>query len=180
MPAMWGEVLPGLALGITLAMCVATDVLQGKIYNWVVAPAMLFGLAFSSIMHGLSGLLGSAGGLVLGGGLLFLPFALHVLGGGDVKLAAAVGAICGPLYVLQTVIFAFLGAAAATLVMRTIQGRLPATLRHTVHFFAGAFLGRMQPVSGSAHQTDSIPFALCLAGGALVARWSEWHGVFQG
>jgi prepilin peptidase CpaA len=177
---MWVEALPGLALGITLAICMATDVLQGKIYNWVVVPAMLFGLAFSSIMQGLSGLLGSAGGLVLGGGLLFLPFALHVFGGGDVKLAAAVGAICGPLYVLQTVIFAFLGAAVATLVMRTVQGRLPATLTHTVQFFAGALPGRKPPASRLAQQTDTIPFALCLAGGALVARWSEWHGIFQG
>lgn len=166
-------------LGATLAVSVFTDVHRGKVYNVVTVPAMVAGLTVAAAIHGLHGFLGGVGGLLLGGALLFTPFALGVLGAGDVKLSAAVGAIAGPWFVLQTILIAFLFAAIATVLIRLYQGRLSQTLKRTGLFFLGLVFPRHRPDMSSAAKEQGIPFALCLAGGALVVKWVEWNSVFH-
>ena len=167
-------------LGASLGICVFTDLLRGKVYNVVTMSAMVVGVAGSAIMHGWSGLLGSMGGLLLGGALLFLPFAFHVLGAGDVKLSAAVGAIAGPWFVFQTVMAAFLFAAVATVVIRLYQGRLLQTVKRSGLFFLGLVFPRYRPDMSEARQEQGIPFALCLAGGAMAVKLAGYDWVFQG
>lgn len=157
-------------LGATLAVSVFTDVLRGKVYNVVTVPAMVVGVTGAAVMHGWSGLLGSMGGLLLGGALLFLPFAFHVLGAGDVKLSAAVGAVAGPWFVFQTVLAAFLFAAVATVVIRLYQGRLLQTVKRSGLFFLGLVFPTYRPDMSEARQEQGIPFALCLAVGAMAVK----------
>ncbi|WP_051822774.1 A24 family peptidase [Desulfonatronum thiodismutans] len=165
---------PGFFLGVVLAVCVFTDALRGKVYNIVTIPAMVFGIAGSTLMYGLHGFLGGMGGLLLGGVLLFVPFAVGVLGAGDVKLSAAVGSIAGPWFVLQTILVAFLFAAIATILIRLYQGRLSQTLKRTGLFFWGLVSPLHRTDMSRTSEEQGIPFALCLAAGALVVKW--WNG----
>jgi prepilin peptidase CpaA len=163
--------LATMLLGATLAVSVFTDVYRGKVYNIVTVPAIVAGLTGAAVMHGWHGFLGGMGGLLLGGALLFLPFAFHVLGAGDVKLSAAVGAIGGPWFVFQTVMAAFLFAAVATVVIRLCQGRLVQTVKRSAFFFLGLFLPRYRPDMSQVSQGQCIPFALCLAFGAMAVKF---------
>ncbi len=166
---------PGFFLGVVFAVCVFTDALHGKVYNVVTIPAMVFGITGSTLMYGLHGFLGGVGGLLLGGALLFAPFALGVLGAGDVKLSAAVGAIAGPWFVLQTILVAFMFAAIATVLIRLCQGRLSQTLKRTGLFFWGLVSPLHRTDMSRTSKEQGIPFALCLAAGALVVKWMEWN-----
>ncbi|MGE4299910.1 MAG: prepilin peptidase [Desulfovibrionaceae bacterium] len=83
-------------LGCALAAATITDLRAQRIPNTIT-----FGLAAASLAwHGwtghLDGFLFSLGGLGVGFGCIILPYALGVMGAGDVKLMAAVGAALGP------------------------------------------------------------------------------------
>lgn len=72
------------------------DVRERRVPNAVTMGGLLLGLALAGIMAGLAGLAAAAVGAALGL-LVGLPvFLLGGLGGGDVKLLAAVGAFLGP------------------------------------------------------------------------------------
>ena len=167
---------PDIILGITLTVCVFTDVLRRKIYNHVTLSAMAAGMAASIAISGWHGLLFSVGGLLLGGALLFIPFAINGLGAGDVKLGAAIGAIAGPVFALQTIIIAFVLGAITALLVLLYQGQLIETLRRWVQTFASLVYPGCRPLLEKNNKSSEIPFAPCIAGGALAAKWIDIHG----
>lgn len=97
-----------LAFAVTAAACLAaaaTDVRFRRIPNRITFPAMLVLLVLHGAFSGLSGLGESAFGL-LGGFLVFLiPHLFGLLGAGDVKLMAVVGAGLGSQALLTIVLF---------------------------------------------------------------------------
>lgn len=161
-----------------LGASVFTDMYWGKVFNAVVMPAMLLGLAFGAMLNGWSGLAVSGSGLLVGGGLLVIPFMFGVMGGGDVKLAAAVGALSGTLFVLQALAYAFVLAAAVALLVRMAQGRLRELLFHCWHILSRkmptSFARNDSEVRGLSGNERGIPFAACLAGGVLGAKWIDF------
>ena len=63
-----GSLLVGLLL-----IAAITDLAQRKVYNWLIVPALVAGLAWNTVEMGWPGLGFSLLGLLVGG-LLFLPF----------------------------------------------------------------------------------------------------------
>jgi prepilin peptidase CpaA len=92
-----------------LTICLYTDIKFKKIYNKYLVPAVVLALAINLYFGGFEGALESIKGLLLGMGLLFIPFALGGMGAGDVKLMGVVGALKGPEFVWV----AFLASAMA-------------------------------------------------------------------
>src|SRR3989442_10904944 len=78
---------------IVLSICV--DARSRRIPNPLSASAILLGLGLNSFYYGAWGLLGSLGGLAAAVAALLGPFALGGIGGGDVKMMGAVGALVG-------------------------------------------------------------------------------------
>lgn len=100
---------------ILFAFCAAVilyDLKQRRVPNWLSLVGVLSGLAVNSL-RGIEYLRSSLMGIALGLLLLFPFFALRMVGGGDVKALAAIGAITGP----RVLWISFLvGAAAGGLV----------------------------------------------------------------
>lgn len=90
-----------------LVLCVAlyTDLRYHKIPNKLTLPAIVGGLLLSTIFSGFEGLLFSLKGLALGIGVFLIPFAMGGLGGGDVKLMGAIGALKGWSFALHAALF---------------------------------------------------------------------------
>ena len=97
MPIVW------IALPFILAFACYGEIRERRIPNWLTLGGIAFGVGAAAIEGGADGLVDSALGLAIAGGL-FLPFCLlGVVGGGDMKLMAAVGAIVGWPMVLRVV-----------------------------------------------------------------------------
>ena len=72
-----------------------TDLQQRKVYNLLTFPMMLTGIIHHGLAEGWSGIAGSCLGIGVAVVVLLIPFAMGLMGGGDLKLMAAIGAWLG-------------------------------------------------------------------------------------
>lgn len=175
MPDTIGTSLPhGVWVAAYVAMLAAacwTDVTRARIPNALTFSGMGMGLVLASLPSGIG--LGSAAlGLVVGGAVPMLLHGLGVLGGGDVKLFAAIGAFVGLPDILAVLLATFVAggllAIAAAVGARRLRAVL-ANVRDGLGHIAGTlFLLRRIPDGGSIPVTaQRAPYALAIAAGAL-------------
>lgn len=159
-------------VAIYVTIAAVLDYRTRKIPNWLTVSAALLGLAYNSFAPGGMGPLTAIAGLVVGFGLLLLPWLLGGGGMGDVKLLAGLGAWFGPILILVSFgLAAMLAALAAVIIMSSgiVSDGYSRTRRKYVQ--AGA------PPSPSSGGTPSkarrvLPFAVPVAVGTwLVLAW---------
>jgi prepilin peptidase CpaA len=103
----------------------------GVLPNWLVLPLIPAGLALNFLAAGTSGLLGSAIGLVVCGLvplILWLTSGGTAIGGGDVKLFAAIGALLGTYSGLEVQLTAYVALLVIAFFMLAWRGQLSRTL----------------------------------------------------
>jgi prepilin peptidase CpaA len=99
------------------------DYSERRVPNWLNASLAAAGLITQGAFFGWEGLGTGMLGLLVGLGVLILPWAMHGMGAGDVKLMAAIGVWLGPwLTLLSFAVGAMIGGAVA-LVMILASGR---------------------------------------------------------
>lgn len=88
--------------------CVASfdDLRRRAVANWINLAGLAGGLACHTWMGGSWGLARSAGGAALGFTIFLAFYCAGAMGGGDVKLAAAFGALLGPYGILLAALLA--------------------------------------------------------------------------
>jgi len=119
-----------LALLALVIVAAVFDFKSRRIPNWLTLTGVLCGIGIHCWISQWQGLLVATLGMGLAL-LIYLPlFALRAVGGGDVKLMAAVGALAGANdWVLIFLITAILGGVVALLLV-VAKGRLTKTLRN--------------------------------------------------
>ena len=151
-------------------LCIALDVRTRRIPNVITGPAIVLGAALNLFHGGLYGLVCALAGLLFTVVILLGPFALGGIGGGDVKMMAAVGALLGPrLAFLGLGLGMILGGAIMILHLGRL-GRLGQKLRATAAMFStAAVTGSLDPLRMSADQPDAIalPYSVPLGLGTL-------------
>jgi len=89
------DILVTTALAVALVVASVTDLRDQRIYNWLTFPLMIAGFATHTVFGGMEGLQFAAGGFALGFVVMVVPYFLGVMGAGDVKLMAGIGAWLG-------------------------------------------------------------------------------------
>jgi prepilin peptidase CpaA len=162
------------ALVLIAAFC---DLRSRNIPNWLTLGGIAVGLAAHSYLTGWSGLQFSAAGLGLAA-LVFLPmFMMRWLGGGDVKLMAAVGALTGATNLIVIFIFdAMLGGVVALIAVIT-RGRSRRTI-HNISRIISALLHGKAPhqvspeLEAGNDESMGMPRALTIAAATLLILWT--------
>lgn len=113
---------------LMMVICIYTDIKGRRIYNKALIPFLAAGFAANLLAGGWPGLLESSKGLLVGLGLLLIPFAMGGIGGGDVKLLAVIGAIKGPSFALSTFLAGAMAGGVMALALLIWHRRLLATL----------------------------------------------------
>lgn len=158
-----------IALGlmfVMLAVAVVTDLRTGKVRNWLTAPAALVGLGLGAIGGGLPAL----GDRVLGVVLVLVVVSLLArtahLGGGDIKLLAAVAALQGFHFAVWTLLLTgVLGGGLAIVVMLRRRATRVTMANLVTGMVANAGGVPIDLTLGSAG--GRIPYSIAIALGAL-------------
>ena len=125
------QIIPVLALGV--AVCAAvSDVKTRRIPNRLTYPAVLAGLLFQGLLHGWKGILQSAGGGLIFGGVFMLFYVVRAMGAGDVKLATALGCIVGSTATIPVMFSTAVAGGVLAVIFMVLSGRVLETLRNTL------------------------------------------------
>lgn len=168
--------LPMIVLFGLLAAAVWHDVRARRIPNFVVFPGALAGLALHAVLPagaglfdpamGSLGLASACGGLVLGLAILLPMYALRLMGAGDVKLLAMVGAFVGVGDIFTIAVLTFAAGGVLALVYSAWQGSLRRLLGNAwqmmVYSGFSALSGKIAiapPVAASGR----LPYAIAIA-----------------
>jgi prepilin peptidase CpaA len=81
---------------IVLAVATITDLRSRRIPNWLIFPFLLAGFVVAGWFHGITGIVHSVEGLVVGALFFGVLWWMGGMGMGDVKLCAAIGVWIGP------------------------------------------------------------------------------------
>ena len=84
-----------------------------KIPNWATLPAIVLGLGLNGLFLGWGGMKTSGLGFLVGFGALLVLFVLSWMGGGDVKLMAAVGALKGYPFVVSALLYSLVAGVSS-------------------------------------------------------------------
>ncbi len=156
------------------AIAAACDLRWRRIPNLLTFGTALAGLAYHLLLNGVSGLGQSAAGWLVGAAIFIVPFALRGLGGGDVKLLAALGAWVGPYEVLWLALYAGIAGgvmavavAVATGYMRKAFGNIWMLLCH----WRVAGITALPELTLESSSAPKLAYAVPILVGAVAVIW---------
>ncbi|HOL17652.1 MAG TPA: A24 family peptidase [Bacillota bacterium] len=169
-----------------LTLAVYFDLTRKKIPNYLTLPAMGWGIIANLADGGAAGFRFSFYGLLLGLGIFLIPFALGWLGGGDVKLLGAVGALEGAALVFHAALFSAICGAIIAVGCLLAQKRLKAALKRIFNAawrgitftaalkfnnptLASGSIPSEQPAAATSRQPPVMPYGVAIALGTLFA-----------
>ncbi|MHC4403619.1 MAG: A24 family peptidase, partial [Planctomycetota bacterium] len=103
-------ILPNVVAGCAASAAAVVDVREYRVPNRLTVPLLVLGVVYHSFAGGLDGLQMSLLGAAFGFASLILAYAIGILGAGDVKLVAAVGAWLGLPATIVVVVVAALAS----------------------------------------------------------------------
>jgi prepilin peptidase CpaA len=171
----WQITLAVLIPGILYASWV--DFAQRRVPNWLNAALAITGLAvqglaFGWYMHGVGGLGWGLLGLATGFGVLIVPWLMHGMGAGDVKLMAAIGCWLGPwLTLLSFAVGALIGGLVAVVMIYTTGRTVHAltnlqTIMTKMRRFETAF-GEFGGAKSFGNTSQLLPYGVPLTAGTI-------------
>lgn len=166
---------PAILVALLIASAV-TDVLRGKIYNVLTYPAIAAGVLGHTLLGGLQGeaamgsigLIGSLAGLAAGFLPMLVVWMAGGIGGGDAKIMAAIGALMGPAFTLDTLFWGLAAALVMAIIVMIRRRILRRTLGRVGRFLMLAFV-RARPADPAEPDSPKIAFGLALCIGAAAA-----------
>jgi Flp pilus assembly protein protease CpaA len=174
----------------TLGVALYTDLTRGKVYNWCTFPAILLGLVLNYVAGAvetspqaetLAGWLGgpllnALLGLALAFGIFGIAYLFHMLGGGDVKLMVAVGAIQGLRFFMTAAILTACAGAAVALGVLIWRGRLAEGLKRSLKVVVSPkkFRRLRDSAPPDAPEWISIPYVGPIVFGVVTTMLLDW------
>jgi len=156
------------------------DVISRRIPNRLTYPAIIAALLVRLGFLGWHGLLEGFLGLLLCGGVFFLLFVIHAMGGGDVKLMAAVGSWVGYHNAGLALIVCALAGGLIALGYVIVLKRYRTTLSNItslVRFHASSGLRENPELNLSSANAVRMPYGVAIAAGAVGTLVSTvWKG----
>ena len=161
------------AVVIALAACV-TDLKSRRIPNVLTFGSAVAAIGYHLATAGFDGFVVAIAGWFAGLALLFVPFALGGMGGGDVKLMAALGAWVGAAFSVWIVLYAGIAGGVLALVVAAYQGYLRTALGNVWLLLAHSRVAGLSPMSELTLESSTSPrlaYAVPIFVGTVVTTW---------
>jgi prepilin peptidase CpaA len=168
------DTMTTLAVVLVAVLACVTDLRSRRIPNALTLSAALAGLLAHWIVQGPDGALFSASGWLVGL-LVFLPFFLvRGMGGGDVKLMAALGAWLGPQETIWLAIYTGIAGGVLAVLVAASSGYLRTALHNVLSVFRFWAAAGIRPVPGITLESKESPrlaYAVPIFAGVVVTIW---------
>jgi prepilin peptidase CpaA len=167
-----------------LGLAAAFDLWERRIPNWLVFLALGTGFLLNA-WHGTEQLLSSVWGFGLVVAILLLPFAMGLMGAGDVKLLGAVGALLGAGWMPRVLFYSALAGgllAASSLVTKGVRWSFIKESWMDLKLFVTSG-GTVVPASvgeRDAKGAHTIPYGVAIGMGTLIAFYGDPRGYWAG
>jgi len=150
------------------------DLRSRRIPNYLTFGSAALAIVYGVVSAGWSGLgMALAGWMV--GVLLFIPFfLLRGMGGGDVKLLAALGAWLGPASLLSLTFYTAIAGGVMALIVILWQRKLQATFRNLWLLLCHWHVAGVRPLDELSLDNKDAPrlaYGLPIAVGAMLTIW---------
>jgi prepilin peptidase CpaA len=140
-----------------------------KIPNCLTLPAIALGFFLNFLGNSWNGLIFAFWGLLVGMGLLILPYLLDGMGGGDVKFMGALGTMLGSYSILNVFLYATLVGGAIAIVVAIVNKSLIDMLKKVWLLFKCIFLFHTpQAGAGLFKKSIAIPYGLAIGAGTFI------------
>jgi prepilin peptidase CpaA len=154
---------------LLLALCAYWDLRYRKIPNWATLPAIVLGLGMNGLVLGWGGMKASGLGLLVGFGALLVLFVLSWMGGGDVKLMAAVGALKGYPFVVSALFYSLIVGVVIGVAMLIWNRKTLRTFKNLFFVVASRVSPLVPRRDIKREETQKIPFGLAIVLGTVWA-----------
>lgn len=166
------DIYIGSFLTIGLIIAVVTDLKAQRIPNKLTFTIIVAAIAYHGLTKGVDGLGFSLAGLGLGLAVMILPYLLGVMGGGDVKLMAAIGACLGAPDTITAFLFTSLAGglyAVAVLIFRPeLFKRILKNIWTTLWILAASRKAEYAPAA-KPEQLPRLCYGVAIATGTVAA-----------
>ena len=167
-------------LALLLIVAAVIDYRSLRIPNWLTAGGTVLGLALNAVggVSALAGFLWALAGAAVACAVLLPAYVFRVMGAGDVKLMAMVGAFLGLPQILPALLFVFVTGGVSALLFAVAHrrvGRLAFNFRNIVQ---GMVLPMPQPLAAAAPDKSigKLPYAVSIGAGTLLYLASRQLG----
>ncbi len=144
---------------LLLVLSILSDVKTFKISNKIVLPFVFLGFVLNIILYGFQGFLFSLWGTIAPFALLFIFYALRMLGAGDIKLFSAVGSIMGVKFVLFAMAYSFIAGGILAFFIIIIRNNSKQRFRYIVDYIKTSLLTfTLTPYTDFGDKTDNAKF----------------------
>ncbi|MGE4095365.1 MAG: prepilin peptidase [Candidatus Binatia bacterium] len=171
-------------LFLFVGLAVFFDIRERKIPNWLVLLALVAGFLINAV-EGQFSFLKSLYGLGLGIGIFFIPFALGLLGAGDVKFLGAIGAILGASFIPRIAFYSVVAGGILALCSVVVNGfqfqNITTTIRDIQLFIMSR--GKIAPETvqtRTGRGVNTIPYGVAIGLGTLLAVYGDPQGYWAG
>lgn len=169
--------------GVLLASWI--DFSQRRVPNWLNLALILVGFAVQGYYNGAAGLAAGGWGLLAGFGLLIIPWMMHGMGAGDVKLMAAIGVWLGPLLVFYSFALGAVFGGLTAVAMIVSTGRIWSACGNLGIILAkcssrSTIFSEFGSAKSFGNTSQLLPYGVPLTGGTLVvlaAKMFGWWGI---
>ena len=169
-----------------LVIAAIVDTRTGRIPNWLVFGGALYAVAYNSFFPVYPrdiGILFALGGLGVGLAAFLPLYALRVMGAGDVKLMAMVGAFIGTGATISAVLATLVAGGVLAVCLAVSLGRLARMVRNLSLMFRGTVLTLSTGVGGVAVLDEAsagkMPYGVAIAAGTIGYLVVEQLGFIQ-
>ena len=151
------DLIQGLA-ATAASVAAVVDVRSRRIPNWLCGTTLVAGVLIHVWQSGLAGVVVSLAGAALGLVILLPLYVVRVMGAGDIKLLASLGALVGPQGLVSVAVYAAIAGGIMSICLLGRGGRLPVLLNDVLVF-------RRLPTPSGA----TAPYAVAIASGVYLS-----------
>lgn len=147
-----------------------TDIRSARLPNRLTYSALIAALVLRTGLLGWAGFKSGAIGIAIAGGLFCVLYVLGAMGGGDMKMMAAVGAWVGSTHIVTVLLAIALAGGVLALVSMVFSKNVIQTVRNTVRLILYRFTSGLQPhpeMNVQAPGSRRVPFGVAIAMGTL-------------